>query len=187
MGRKFVSPLAKIFFKGYISHWFIEHSGDFIHPIRFPRSMKKWINKPAEWFVTLIYQEHCEEQVRISESRKTLRNWIVKAPKTGTPETKIKHLAKEQRPLQLLVDGFVRHAGPANPNVCAQGRGQASVAPLACVPCSAWLAGISLQRPHNLTEQYIEVFMKVYLLPCREYFLLSDRNVKVCIGDVPQR
>src|SRR5678815_764967 len=87
MGRKLVSPLAKIFFKGYISHWFIEHSGDFIHPIRFPRSMKKWINKSAQWFVPLVYQEHCEEQMRISESRKTLRNWIVKAPKTCTSET----------------------------------------------------------------------------------------------------
>ena len=47
------------------------------------------------------------------------------------------------------------------------------------------LAGISLQRPHNLTEQDIKIFVKVYLLPCREYFLLPNRNVKVCVGDVP--
>jgi len=85
--------------------------------------MKKWIDKPAQWFITLIYQEHCEEQVRISESRKAVGNWVVNSAKSGTTETIIEHLAKEQRPLQLLIERFFRHAGHA---VSLSGAGQES-------------------------------------------------------------
>ncbi len=85
--------------------------------MRFSRSLKKRIDKPAEGFVTLIYQEHCEEEMRVSESSKALCDWIVDAPKTSAPEAKIEQLTKEQRPLHLLVEGFVRHDGSENPNV----------------------------------------------------------------------
>ncbi len=83
--------------------------------------MKKWIHKAAQRFVVFIHQEHREEQVRISKGSEALSNGVVKSRKTSTPEAKIEHLARDKCPSQLLVETFLLHGRPADPNASISG------------------------------------------------------------------